>query len=90
MENGWSMKHLHRLMMNSTTYRQSSRREVERERIDPDNRLLSRMNVLRLEAETLRDSLLAVSGRLLPRSVVPAVPVTLQRARADHHRHRHP
>ncbi len=76
MESGWSMKHLHRLMMNSQTYQQSSRREPERERIDPDNRLLSRMNVLRLEAETLRDSLLAVSGRLVQKIGGEPVPVT--------------
>jgi len=76
MENGWSMKHLHRLMMNSQTYQQSSRREAERERIDPDNRLLSRMNVLRLEAETLRDSLLAVSGKLVSKLGGEPVPVT--------------
>jgi hypothetical protein len=76
MESGWSMKHLHRLMMNSQTYQQSSRRESERERIDPDNRLLSRMNVLRLEAETLRDSLLAVSGRLVRQIGGEPVPVT--------------
>jgi hypothetical protein len=76
MENGWSMKHLHRLMMNSQTYQQSSRREAERERIDPDNRLMSRMNVLRLEAETLRDSLLAVSGKLVSKLGGEPVPVT--------------
>ncbi len=76
MESGWSMKQLHRLMMTSQTYQQSSRRESERERIDPDNRLLSRMNVVRLEAETLRDSLLAVSGRLMQKIGGEPVPVT--------------
>ena len=76
MDSGWSLKHLHRLMLTSATYRQSSRRDAERDRLDPDNRLLSRMNVLRLEAETLRDSLLAVSGRLNPRLGGEPVPVT--------------
>lgn len=76
MQSGWSLKHLHRLIMTSRTYRQSSRRDAERDRIDPDNRLLSRMNVLRLEAETLRDALLAVSGRLNPKIGGPPVPVT--------------
>ncbi len=76
MSNGWSLKHLHRLMMTSETYRQSSHRDDRREQIDPDNRLLSRMNVLRLEAETLRDSLLAVSGRLNQRQGGQPVPVT--------------
>ncbi len=76
MQRGWSLKELHRLIMSSRTYQQSSRRDAERERIDPDNRLLSRMSVLRLEAETLRDSLLAVSGKLNPKLDGPAVPVT--------------
>lgn len=76
MQKGWSLKQMHRLIMTSATYRQSSHRDAERDRIDPDNRLLSRMNVLRLEAETLRDSLLAVSGRLNLKSGGAAVPVT--------------
>lgn len=76
MEKGWSLKHLHRLIMTSRTYQQQSRRDAERDRIDPDNRLLSRMNVLRLEAETLRDSLLSVSGRLQPALGGKPVPVT--------------
>ncbi len=76
MQRGWSVKELHRMIMNSQTYQQSSKRDAERERIDPDNRLLSRMSVLRLEAETLRDSLLAVSGKLNPKLNGPAVPVT--------------
>jgi hypothetical protein len=61
---GWSLKSLHRTILTSRTWRQQSRRDAERDRIDPDNRLLSRQNVRRLEAETLRDSLLAVSGKL--------------------------
>lgn len=76
MSSGWSMKHLHRLILTTTTYRQSSRRDAERDRMDPDNRLLSRMNVLRLEAETLRDSFLAVSGKLNPKLGGASVPVT--------------
>jgi mono/diheme cytochrome c family protein len=64
MEKGWSLKELHRQILSSRAWRQQSRRDPERERIDPDNRLLSRQNVRRIEAETLRDSLLAVSGRL--------------------------
>lgn len=76
MEHGWSLKRLHKLIMTSRTYRQSSRRDPERDRIDPDNRLLSRMNVRRLEAETLRDSFLAVSGKLNPKVGGKPVPVT--------------
>lgn len=76
MSSGWSLKQLHRNIVNSATFKQSSRRDAERDRIDPDNRLLSRMNVLRLEAETLRDSFLAVSGKLNPKLGGVPVPVT--------------
>ncbi|MDP1587759.1 MAG: DUF1553 domain-containing protein, partial [Prosthecobacter sp.] len=75
MREGWSLKHLHRLIMTSRTYRQSSTRDEKRDLIDPDNTLLSRMNVRRLEAEILRDSLLAISGRLNPKIGGAPVPV---------------
>ena len=55
---------MHRLIMNSRTYRQSVTIDEERFAKDPENRLFSRMNLRRLDAETLHDSLLAVSGRL--------------------------
>src|SRR5205814_2084289 len=77
VEFGWSMKRLHRLIMTSTAYRQGSRREAERDRLDPDNRLLGRMNVRRLQAEEVRDALLAVSGDLFPRMYGPPVPVSV-------------
>ena len=76
MEHGWSLKRLHKLILTSRTYRQSSRRDAGRDVIDPDNRLLSRMNVRRLEAETLRDAFLAVSGKLNPKIGGKPVPVT--------------
>jgi hypothetical protein len=63
MANGWKLKPLHRLLMTSTAYRQSSRNEIS-SRIDPDNRFYARMNLRRLDAETLRDSMMAVSGDL--------------------------
>ncbi|WP_395736766.1 PSD1 and planctomycete cytochrome C domain-containing protein [Prosthecobacter sp.] len=72
---GWSMKQLHRQIMTSRTYRQASTRDATRDRIDPDNAYLSRMNVRRLEAEILRDSLLAVSGKLNPQVGGKPVPV---------------
>ena len=72
---GWSLKHLHRLIMTSRTYRQASTRDATRDRLDPDNLYLSRMNVRRLEAETLRDSLLAISGKLNPKIGGEPVPV---------------
>lgn len=61
---GWDMKHLHRLMLTSATYTQSCQASPEAQTQDPDNDLFSRMNRLRLEGESLRDNLLAVSGRL--------------------------
>ncbi len=69
---GWSIKAMHRLIMTSSTYRQSSRVAAEHERLDPDNRLLSRMPLRRLDAESLRDALLAVSGRLDTTAFGPA------------------
>ncbi len=64
VDNGWSIKHLHRLIMTSATYRQSSAVQPRHLESDPENRLLSRMPVRRMEAEVIRDSLLAISGRL--------------------------
>jgi hypothetical protein len=64
MEDGWSLKKLHRLIMLSRVYQQSSVPDAETVRADPENRLLGAMNRRRLEFEALRDSLLAVSGRL--------------------------
>lgn len=72
---GWSMKKLHRLIMTSTAYRQSSARDPERDRIDPDNKLYSRMSVRRLEAESVRDSILRVSGKMEMKAFGPPVPV---------------
>lgn len=63
--NGWSLKKLHRRIVRSRTYRQASRVRADAA-ADPDNRLLWRQNVQRLDAETLRDSLLSVSGLLQP------------------------
>ncbi|MBI1354820.1 MAG: DUF1553 domain-containing protein [Acidobacteria bacterium] len=65
MEQGWSLKAIHRLMLTSATYRQDSRIDSEEAReADPGNRLLWRMNRRRLEGEIIRDAVLAVSGRL--------------------------
>jgi hypothetical protein len=75
IRNPWDLKRLHRLMMTSAAYRQVSTRRSELDAVDPDNRLLARMAIRRLDAEGLRDSLLAVSGRLNPRMFGPPVPV---------------
>jgi hypothetical protein len=60
----WSIKDLHRLIMLSSTYQQSSSGREDYERIDPANRWLWRMNRMRLDFESLHDSLLSVSGKL--------------------------
>jgi hypothetical protein len=65
VEGGWRLKRLHKQIMLSHTYRQSSRVSNDRAvRLDPGNTLLWRQNLRRLEAETIRDTILAVSGRL--------------------------
>jgi hypothetical protein len=64
MKNGWSIKSMHRLMMLSATYQQSSLGNPATLAADPENLLLGRMPRERLDAEELRDALLAVSGGL--------------------------
>jgi hypothetical protein len=71
--NGWSLKRLHKLMLASATYQQSTRPAPAALEKDPDNQLFSRMNRLRLEGEVIRDSLLAISGSLNPRMGGPSV-----------------
>jgi hypothetical protein len=63
-DSGGSLKQLHRLIVTSAAYRQVSDHDPKRTQLDSDNRYLWRMNRLRLDAETLRDSLLAISGKL--------------------------
>jgi mono/diheme cytochrome c family protein len=76
---GWSIKHLHRLIMGSATYQQASHAHAENYSTDPDNRFLWRFNRRRLEFETIRDSMLAVAGRLDPRRGGPASRLTYAR-----------
>jgi hypothetical protein len=71
---GWSIKSIHRRIMNSSVYRQSSMVDARAARIDPDNRLLGHFPLLRLDAEALRDAMLAVSGELDQRLHGPYVP----------------
>jgi mono/diheme cytochrome c family protein len=59
---GWGIKQLHRQIVCSDTYRQRSTRTPELESIDPENRLLGRMNLRRLEAEAIRDAMIAATG----------------------------
>ena len=78
MDNGWSMKHLHRLMVTSDAYRRgSSIRGNERSAaLDPENRWLWRMNPIRMEAQAVRDSLLALAGQLDETRGGPSVPLS--------------
>ena len=64
--NGWSLKHLHRQIVSSATYRQSSRMNRQHAQVDSDNRDLWRWSPTRLEGEALRDSLLMIAGKLDP------------------------
>jgi len=64
---GWDERHVHRLLVTSATYRQSSRADAERKARDPDNVWLARMARQRLPAEAIRDQALAVSGLLAVR-----------------------
>lgn len=61
---GWSIKRLHRQMLTSAAYRQSSAVSTEAGKLDPENRLLTRMPLTRLDAEALYDSMLLVAGKL--------------------------
>ncbi len=81
VENGWRLKPIHRLILLSDTYRQSSRspESVATARDDPENRLLWRFNRRRLEAEEIRDAMLAVSGRLNAHAGGPSVMVPVDR-----------
>jgi hypothetical protein len=75
VERKWSLKSIHKLMLTSATFRQSSRHPNQQQyaAADPSNRLLWRMNWQRLDAEALRDSILAASDRLNPKSGGPPV-----------------
>ncbi|MGH9661291.1 MAG: DUF1549 and DUF1553 domain-containing protein, partial [Bryobacteraceae bacterium] len=77
-ESGWSVKSMHRLMLLTAAYRRSSRPDASSARIDAENRTLWRMNRRRLDAEALRDSVLAVAGSLNPKmgGTPIAVPLT--------------
>ena len=69
----WSLKHLHRLIVTSATYRQSSKARPDLAVIDPSNKLLARQNRLRLDAEIVRDVGLTASGLLNDKIGGPSV-----------------
>ncbi|HEY8748554.1 MAG TPA: DUF1549 and DUF1553 domain-containing protein [Tepidisphaeraceae bacterium] len=78
VKDGWSLKKLHRLIMTSSTYRQSTVISADAAKKDPDDRMFSRFPLKRLEAEVIRDSDLAVAGMLNPKmsgpSIFPIIP----------------
>ncbi len=74
---GWSIKRLIKRLMLTRAYRLSSQRSELAEEKDPTNKLLHRFSVRRLEAEVIRDEILAISGRLDPTSFGPPVPTYL-------------
>ena len=78
MARGWSLKAIHRLIVTSATYRQSSKHRSDAAKKDPRNLLLARQNRLRVESEIVRDLALSASGMLTPEiggpSVYPAQP----------------
>lgn len=73
MESGWSMKHMHRLMVNSATYQQSAIVDARKRKADPKNIYLARASRFRLPAEMIRDNALSVSGLLAGKMDGPPV-----------------
>ena len=71
IRNGWHLKPIHKLLMTSAFYQIGSQRDEAKRKIDPENKLFWRRPSRRLEAEVIRDSLLAISGTLDPRQFGP-------------------
>src|SRR5205085_4486546 len=83
-ERGWSLKHIHRLIVTSNTYRlTSSSAGVSGETLanDPDNRFYWRANPIRMEAQIVRDSLLHLAGELDLTLGGPSIPITQEDSR---------
>ena len=80
---GWRLKPLHRLMVTSATYRQSSKPDAKLAADDPENTLFGRMNRRRLDAEGVRDAMLAVSGELNSKMGGPGVLAPLEKEIED-------
>jgi mono/diheme cytochrome c family protein len=78
VDRGWSVKAMHRLLMTAAAHRQSSARTPVLDKADPENRLLGRMPLRRMEAEEVYDTLLQVALRLDPRPLDPPDPVAVR------------
>jgi hypothetical protein len=85
MREGWSLKKLHRLILTSNTYRMSKRWHAEYGSLDPEVRLLWRVPYQRLDAEAIRDCMLAVSGQLNSRLYGPTMHPEVPRAALEGH-----
>ncbi|MCA9081780.1 MAG: DUF1553 domain-containing protein, partial [Planctomycetaceae bacterium] len=79
IDHDWSLKHIHRLILSSAAYQMSSAasKDPRVAEIDPQNVLLHRMHLKRLEGEAIRDAMLAISGRLDPQLYGPSIPIHL-------------
>ncbi|HND51951.1 MAG TPA: PSD1 and planctomycete cytochrome C domain-containing protein, partial [Pirellulaceae bacterium] len=77
MAEGWSVKQLMRTILLSSTYQMSSVPDAKADEADPQNKLLHRQNIRRLQGEAIRDALLKISGRLDATQYGPSVPVHL-------------
>ena len=75
MDSGWSIRHLHQLILNSTAWQQQTMGSLELEQADPENHLYGRAQLRRLDAEVVRDAMLLVSGKLNDKAFGPPVPV---------------
>jgi hypothetical protein len=73
IDSSWDLRHLHRMILSSRTFRATSNVSPEARDLDPDNRLLAHFPRRRLQAEEIRDSLLAISGQLNDKAFGPAV-----------------
>ncbi len=79
ISSGWSVKHVHRLILNSKTFKQASNTlNAKAQEEDPENKLLWKFSRRRLEAEELRDSMLAVAGNLNLKQGGPSIMVPIQ------------
>jgi hypothetical protein len=80
VSHGWSIKHMHRLLVLSNTYQQTSRasRDDRAKQLDPDNHLLWHMNRQRLNGEAFRDTVLAVAGTLYRKQNGPMIRIPLE------------
>ncbi|MFG0334298.1 MAG: DUF1553 domain-containing protein, partial [Maioricimonas sp. JB049] len=79
VESGWSVKHIHRLILNSATWRQTTSADRNLMAADPDNELYGRFNLQRLDAEAVRDAVLRISGKLNDNLYGEPVPVMADR-----------